>query len=222
MQPDATSTTTTTTTTNPHSHSHHPHQDDYHHRHPSTADETTEWTQSVVRAELDLHHALMTSDLYTLDALWEEGCIMVDPYDRHMDKNDALETHYLGLLPVDHYQVLPSTGAGTADTTSSTEDEKTVPTDTLENAIQIMAVPGRPDVALVIVNIHFVGDIFPGHFVNEYVQYRRVWRRRPAWAELHESQAHHESQSPPQSWWQVMREEASLVVHDCHQQSNLY
>ena len=209
---------------------HDQHHQDSHSRHdtwnpnPTTQSTTTtpttdqssphpfnEWQQSVLQAEMDLHHALLSGDLYTLEALWEEGCLMVDPYDRHMDKQDALEVHYHGLLPVDHYQVLP-------------------------DSIQIMAVPGRPDVALVIVNVHFVGDMFPGHFVNEYVQYRRVWRRQQPLPPPPESSPssstssssssssssppppnfdHHHCQepfSPTVPWWQVMREEASLMV----------
>jgi hypothetical protein len=199
------STRTTTTT---------PHQSSSSSARTGTSSTTTtdvpppqfnEWQQSVLRAELDLHHALLSGDLYTLEALWEEGCLMVDPYDRHMDKQDALEAHYHGLLPVDHYHVLPHNSHS--------------------DSIQIMAVPGRPDVALVIANVHFVGDMFPGHFVNEYVQYRRVWRRQPVPPqESSPSSTFSSSSSPPSPphtnepfpptapWWQVMREEASLMV----------
>jgi len=191
-------TTSTSPTTPPFSQKH-----DHHRNH--NVGGMNEWEESVLRAELDLHHALLTGDLYTLDALWEEGCIMVDPYDRYMGKHDALEGHYYGVLPIDHYQILRE-----------------------PDSIKIFPVPGRPDVALVIVNIHFIGDMIPGHFVDEYIQYRRVWRRQPPSheptsqsqqqhdAHHHQPQSEHDESWSTAPWWQIMREEASLMVNVFH------
>ena len=128
------------------------------------------WESGVFEAEMDLKEAMLTSDLAALDRLLDDNLLFVNHLDQTMSKADDLEAHRMRIVQIDRIDL------------SSLN-------------VEVIAVEGRPNLALVTVDAHIIGSL-AGFYFEENLRFHRVWKRKAA------------------GRWQVIEGDSSLIIKD--------
>jgi hypothetical protein len=128
------------------------------------------WEASIFAAEMDLKQAMLRGDVGALELLLDDEMIFVNHLDQVMTKQDDLESHRCRIVELD--------------------------TISLANwNIEVVAVNGRPHLALVTVDAHIRGAL-GGFFFEEDLRFHRVWKRKAG------------------RFWQVSEGDSSIVLKD--------